>query len=107
VVSTGATVGDLCTTEQRGAEATAGCSSFAGGWSAVGSAGTMAGASLSNSSLLPLPKITAGSDRSTAVPTRAIALVRRSKREKKRLAFLNLGCFYFGKRLVAKTGSGE
>jgi hypothetical protein len=74
----------------------------------VGSAGTMAGASSSNSSLLlPLPKITAGSDRSTAVPTRAIALVRRSKREKKRLAFLNLGRFYFGKHLVAKTGSGE
>ena len=49
----------------------------------------MAGASSSNSSLLlPLPKITAGSDRSTAVPTRAIELVRRSKREKKRLAFL-------------------
>eukprot|EP01046_Picozoa_sp_COSAG06_P027662 COSAG06_NODE_2455_length_6849_cov_5.464148_8_plen_55_part_00 len=54
----------------------------------MGSAGTMAGASSSNSSLLlPLPKITAGSDRSTAVPTRAIELVRRSKREKKRLAF--------------------
>ena len=88
VVSTGATVGSLCTIEQRGAAAAAGCSPFAGGWSAVGSAGTMAGASSSNSSLLlPLPKITAGSDRPTAVPTRAIELVRRSKREKKRLAF--------------------
>ena len=97
-LSTGAAVGSLCTAEQRGAAAAAGCSPFAGGWSAKGSVGTTAGASPSNSSLLlPLPKITAGSDRSTAVPTHAIELVRRSKREKNGSRF-DLGHCYCGKR---------
>ena len=61
----GATVGSLCTADFPGPS----CSLFSGGWSANGSAGTTV-----NATNASLPKITAGSERSTPAPTHAIQI---------------------------------
>ena len=86
----GATVGPLCTAETSPFTS---CSLFSGGWSANGSTGTTV-----NATNASLPKITAGSDRSSPAPTHAIQVITMPTTES--WAMVTAGCDEHGAAVI-------
>ena len=86
----GATVGPLCTAETSPFTS---CSLFSGGWSANGSTGTTV-----NATNASLPKITAGSDRSSPAPTHAIQVITMPTAES--WAMVTAGCDEHGAAVI-------